>query len=380
MVAKRRLDKFFAIPEVSFGVDPDTSGATYKHIKVLPDVTFQPTVEVVERPGETGDMTRNPHVPGVRGATMQAKLEMKASGTPAASTVAAIASESSPFLEACLGTVVRGTGTTVGAASGNGASGTPMVVASAAGLARYMMIEVGGEVRFITSISGTNIVLDRALSSNPSNGTIVYASSLFKRATTGHKSMALVCYIDGIEYTLLGCKVHAQLEGINAKGTALVSLSIEAADYARTSKGSLPDSNLAGITAVKAPVVKGAPFAIDGVTRRIVGLDLDLGMNIVFEESTEHTNAKSAIHAVESMPKGTIRPYYNVAHMEDLEAGTERAIGFSCGDRTNGWGFYAAKAQWGQPSLQNVNGMMGEEVPFFINDNGSDAELVVCQF
>lgn len=379
MAAKKwNIARLYAVHETVFLTDPDATGAAYKHIKTLPDMVFTPEVEVIERPGHTGDLVRQEHVLGSKGGKLSFKIEMKASGTPAATV--AIASESSPFLEAHLGSVVRGTGTTIATAGGDG-NPTAIKVTSAAGLSKYMMIEVENQTRFITAISGVDITLDRALSAIPATSAVVYASSLFKRANTAHKSMALVAFRDDVEYTFLGCSVTAcKLAGVNARGTALLEIEVMVGTFTRTTKASLPAANLTGVTAVKAPVVRGSPLAIEGVAELVSEMSFDPTMTIVFQESTAGADNKSGIEAVNAEPKGAIKPYYTVAHWTDFEAGTVRSVAFSAGDRTNGFGIYVPKAQYLQPALEDRNGMVGENIPFACVDNGTDAEYVICQF
>lgn len=381
MASKWNLSKLYVAPEVSFGTEPSADGSGYTFQKTLPDISFQPMAEVIERPGQTGDFVRQQHVIGPKGGTLSFKIEIKASGTPAGSAVVAIAAESSILLQNILGTVVRGTGTTVAAAGGDGVT-TPMKATSAAGLSKYMAIEVESQVRFITAISGADVTLNRALSGIPATSAVVYASSLFKRATTGHASLAFVAFRHGIEYTFLGCFGSAKLVGITARGTALLEVTVTVGDWSPTTKAALPSTvdPLSGIHAVKAPVIMGSPCYLDTTEEIIHGLDFDFGQQFVHQDTTTGAQGKSGIELTQAQPAGVLKPYHSAAHLTDFLAGTERALAMSVGSRSTGFGLYLPKVQLGQPTLNNHNGMVGEDLPFFVNDNGTDPEYALSVF
>lgn len=378
MAAKKfKIAKVYVMPEAAFLTDPDATGAGYKHLKVLPDASWMPTADIIERPGLTNDLVSQQHVVGAKGGTLAFKMELKASGTPAASTIAAIAAEADQILKNGLGTVVRGTGAVTTA----GSTTSTLKVASTAAFAKYMMVLVSGQIRFITSIpNGTDLVLDRALSGAPGAGVTIYASSLYKRANTGHVSLAFVVIRDGIEYTLLGCKVKVKLAGITARGTALLDVQVDVGTWTETTKASLPSSDLTGITAVKAPVIKGAEFAVAGVTEPVSSLEFDPGMTFEFQESTEGADNKSGFEAVDAQPQGVFNPYYAASRLADMLAGGTKSLAFACGDQTNGFGIYIPVAQYGQVGLEDRNGMVGQSVPFMVRDNGTDPEFVICTF
>jgi hypothetical protein len=378
-MSKWKLSKFFVAQEATFNLDPDATGAAYKFVKDTGGATFQPSVDIVERPGYTGSLTRQPHVIGPKGGKLQLKLELKASGTPAGGAPA-IASESSPLLEASLGTVVRGTGSTIAA----GTTTSALTVTSAAGFSKYMLISVNGETRFITAIAGSVLTLDRALVNGvPANGTTVYASSLFKRANTGHKSVSIVAYRDGVEYTFTGCYVKSKIAGISPKGTAIVEFDIEVGSWTATTKNAsaLPAAlPLPAISAVKAPVVKGATLALSAAARTISALAFDPGQTFAFIETTSDVDNKGGMELTDSKPMGSFKPYYNSDQIPDLLAGTSKTLAFSAGDQTNGWGLYVPGMQYTDDKFENAGGLIAESINFAVNDNGVDPEYVICQF
>ncbi len=377
MASKMKLAGLYAMHETVFATEPDADGSDYKFIKATEISPFSPSADVIERPGMVRDLVRQPHVLGPKGGSFSFKTELKASGTAAADAVAAIASESSPFLESVLGSVTRGTGTTVGV----GSSTTAIVCVATAGLAVGMAVEINNEIRIVTAIAdGTHFTVDRALAGAPSNADVVYASSMFKRSNTGHKSLAFVVFRDGIEYTALGCYAKVKLEGINAKGTAHLSVEVTVGSWAVTTKASLPSTTLAGITAVLAPVIKGAPYALAGTEAIITGLDLDLGAEFMYQESTAAADNKAGLELVDMKPSGTVKPWYAAGNLTAFYAGTEQSMVFSAGSRTTGFAIYIGKAQYAPPALEDRGGIVGESIGFMVNDNGASPELTVCVF
>jgi hypothetical protein len=382
MAKKFLIQQLYAMHEVSYATDPDADGSDYKFIKTVEPASFTPAVEVIERPGMTGDLVRQEHVLGAKGGQLTFKVEMKGAGTPASDNTASIASESSPFIEAACGTVFRGTGSIV--AAGSTASVINVTAADGVGFRRGMMVEIAGQVRFISSIATDALTLDRALSGVPANGTAVYASSMFTRANSGHKSMAFVIKIDGVEYTLLGCKVAVAIEGAASGGTALLAVTVDVGTWSTSTKASLPSSaTLSGVNAVKAPVVKGATCAVANASKWVREFVFNPGMEISFIASTEATDNKAGIEAVQSNPTGAIKPYHADQHMTDFAAGTVNAIAFAAGAAAtvaNGWGVYVQRAQYLQPTWEDGDGMLVESLPFACVDNGTDAEYYLCQF
>lgn len=373
-----KLSKLFGMHEATFGTDPDADGSDYKHLKCLPDMTFQPTQDVIEREGLVGDLVTQKHVLGPQGGKLSFKLELKGSGTAAGSAVAAIASEASAVMEAAWGSVTRGTG----ALTTSGSTTTAIELASGgSGFAKGMLVEIAGEVRFVTNVASNTLTLHRALSGAPGSGVVVYASSRFTRANSGHKSMAFVVKRDtGIEYTLLGCKVKAKIEGVDAKGTALLAVEVDVGSYSRTTKASLPATELTGITAVQAPVVKGGLLDWNGVANVAAGAEFDPGVTISFIETVADAQNKAGIIATAADPRGMFKAYYLAQNMIDFEAATPYVLVVAAGGRTNGWGIWIPQAQLLAPSFVDRGGIVGEDLPFAARDNGTDPEWSVCVF
>lgn len=380
-MARWNINTLYAAQETTFATDPDADGSDYKFLKTVGDVAVDLDNEVIERPGNTGTLTRQPAVAGVKGGKVAFKLELKASGTPAASGVAATASEASPLLEAALGSVFRGTGDTTQA----GSTSTVLNVTDGTRFRKGMLVAVGTELAFVQSVAANALTLDKALAQGaPANGTVVTASSLFTRSDTGHKTVALAFVRDGTQYTALGCQVVFKVEGVNAgNGTALVAFECMVADWSVTTKASLPTSaaaTIAGINAVKGPVVKGSLATFDGVSRDIRSFSFDPALSFVYKETVVTDTAKSGSELVDSQPAGELKPYYNADHLTDLLAQTEKRVAVAVGTTSTGWGWYAQKAQWTGVKPENAKGLHGEGVTFKCNDNGTDAEYFLSVF
>lgn len=374
--------------ESAFATEPDSDGSDYKWIKVLPDSTWQPTMDVIARPALINDMTRLPHVMGAKGGAVTLKIEVKGSGTAATDNVAAIAAEMDPFLQALFGTVVRGTGDTI---QGSASTTTVLNVSAGSRFAKYMMVNVncgatyGYVPRFITSISSNALTLDRALPAIPATGAAVNASSKYTRANTGHSSLAIAAYRDDILYTFLGCKIDsAKITGITARGTAIFEIALTCTDFTTTAKGSAPAAVPSGITDAKAPVIKAACFAIGGTEELMHTMELDFAFKFEFQDATcalgpaQPDSVNAGQQLVGAEPKGSVSPYYASSHLTDHFAATERSLAFATPGVSTAWGVYVPKAQWMKPEFENHNGMVAEKMPFMVNDNGTDPEIIFC--
>lgn len=389
MAAKKmKLSALWGMKEGTFATDPDTDGSDYKFLKSS-EMSFTPEKEVIELAALVADITRLPHVMGAKGGKLSFKLELKGSGTAAIIATPAIAPESDAILETALGTVARGTGSTVVAA---GSTTTVVNVTSAAGMSKYMMLifncgaTYGYVPRFVASIATNAVTLDRALPAVPANGAAVQASNKYTRANSGHGSMAFVAKHDDIEYTLLGCKIDSiKITTVEAGKVAMLDLSYSVTDWTATTKGSLPTAALSGITAISPPVVKGSCFAVDGVEEPIYSFDFDVGSKFEFQDSTcalgpaQPDAINAGLEMVDADPSGTVKAYYAAAHMTDFAAGTERSLAFAAGAGSgNAWGFFSAKNQWQQPAFEDHKGMVGQTMQFKVNDNSTDPEYVLC--
>jgi len=379
MAKKFKIAALWMAQETTFATDPDADGSDYKFLKVAGDITFQPNADVLERPGQTNDLTTQDHVVGAQGGTLSFPLEMKASGTAAVSAVAAIASESSPIIEAVLGAVTRGTGTTC-TGTGDGSVGTPLTLTSVAGVAVGMMVSVSGETRFVKQIIGSTVVLNKALSSTPAAATVLTASSMFYRSNTAQKSLAFVAKRDGIEYTFLGGKAKFKVSGVTARGTALMQVDVEVDRWSETTKASLPATTLTGITAVKGPCVKGGSVTIDGTEEVTAELEVDPGVELVFQDSIAGTQGRADVEIVSSAPVGVIHPYYGATRLTTFLAGTAVELCVAVGSTTTGFGFYVPRAQYMAPTFENRNGLVGESIGWAARNNGTAVDFTFCQF
>jgi hypothetical protein len=389
---KWKLSALWAMLEAAFSVDPDSDGSDYKFMKAAFDMSFTPAMDIIPQDGLMNSMTRAPHQMGAKGGALTFKLDVKGSGTVATDEVAAIAAEADIILQSVFGSVTRGTGSRI--VAGGGVTSTTVLDLDAGdgvGFAKGMMVLVncgatyGYVPRFVESIATDQLTLDRALPAIPAAAAAVQASSLYKKANTGHQSIAFVATKDDVQYTLLGCKVDSlKISGVQSRGHAVFEVSCSVSDWSKTSKASLPSTTLSGVTAVKAPIIKGACFAIGGTEEPVHALDLDFAHKFEFVDSTcamgpsNPDSNNAGVELVDAAPAGSIHPYYADSHMTDFAAGTERSLAFAVsesGTAGNGWGVYIKKAQFGQPEFEEHNGMVGQSMPFMVNDNGSDAEL-----
>lgn len=393
MASKWKLSSLFGALEGSFGVDPDADGSDYKFLPTLADMTFTPMADVIEREAQVHDFARQPHVIGGKKGTLSFKVYMVGSGTPAGDAVAAIAGVPDILLQALLGSVTRGTGDLIEA----GSTTTVINVGDGTRYTKGMMVRVGQasryETRFIASIATNALTLNRALTSAGQTGTTIFASNLYKRANSGHVSLSFCAKRDGIEYTFTGCKLSVgKITGIGARGLAVLELQADVADWTVTTKASLPTSVPTGITAVAPPAIKGAKFAVAGTEEHIYALEFDLGSEFMFQESTAGAGLAGGDGSIQgftmtdSKPAGMFKSYFASAHLTDFLAGTELALDFACGgpmetnNIANGWGIYVPRAQYMNPQFEEQAGVVGQSLPFMVNDNGSDAPFFLSVF
>lgn len=397
---KWKLSALFAALETTFLTDPSSNGSGYSFVKALPDLAFHPMMDAVDRPGQHNALTRIPHVMGAKGGQLTLKHELKGSGTPAGTGVAAIAGECDILLQALFGTVTRGTGSLV-VSAGSTTTVVNVTAASGAGFSKYMTawFDCGATYglvgRTVISIAADALTLDRALPAVPANGANVYASSKYTRANTGHKSVAFVALRDTVQYTFLGCKIDsAKLAGISGRGTAILEWTFSVTDWSISAKASLPTIiPMPALSLVRAPVVKGSTFSVGATEELLQSLDLDFQHKFNYVDSTagmgpaNPDSVNSGIEIVDSEPTGTVKAYYKGQHLTDYIAGTENALSYQSQSAVgvapstsigNGFGLYIPKAQWMNPTNAEHNGIFGQDMSFKVDDNGTDPELALC--
>lgn len=390
---KWKLSALFIKDEASFGVDPDATGAGYKHLKSAFDMAFTPAQDVHEQSGLTNSMTRQAHVMGTKSGSLTFKLDLKGSGTVTTDEVSAVKAEADMVLFALFGNRTHGVGSKTHAATPCTTTVLNVEAGDGAGYAVGMMVNVdcgatyGMVPRFVESIATDAITLDRALPAAPGLGVAVHASTLYKKANTGHVSLAFVATKDTVQYTLLGCKLDSvKISGAQSGAISVLEITVSVSDWSKTAKASLPATILSGITAVKAPIVKASCLAWGDTEYHVNALDLVFNHKFEFVDSTcalgpaVPDSQHAGLELVDAAPQGTIHPYYNDQFMTDFSAGTEKSLAFAVPSQpgatgANGWGVFIPKAQLGQPAFEDHNGMVGQTMPFMVNDNGTASEL-----
>jgi len=367
-----KLNQLFGMKETTFATDPSANGALFKKLFAR-EVVFQPGAEIIEREGDTGSFSRQSHIVGVRGGTLTFKLELKGSGE-ASFDADSEPSEAHDILRCLLGGFEVGQGGTVAA----GTTTTSIQLAGTPKLNPGAILHVNGHARLIKTVDvdGLGCDLNAALPAIPANGTQVQVGTTYYLDKDSAGTMAFHGDRDGIFYTFLGCKLTAKLEGVTAKGVALLAISVEVATWHQDAKANL--SETIEHLGTKPPVVKGSSFWIDGVASLVTGLDIDLGITTGFQETTEGAEGKSGAYIVDAKPSGTIKPYHDPDNMTRFLAATEMELAFACGFGSNGaganfcnaWGIFIPAGQYMQPNLEEVAGMAGESIQFMANASG----------
>ena len=202
----------------SFSVDPFGDRLDIKRRRCSP---ARPSADagLIERRAWSATYLTWEHVLGPRAESLAFRLaELKASGTPAASAVAAIASRCSDLPRGRPGrrdarhralttTSSTTTSQSFSRSGGSGFSKKGMAVGSPA------------KVRIVTNVVSNTLTLTETLTGAPGSGVVVYASSRFTRANSGPEDDDLhreARHEPRVTFT--GCKVKVKIEGVDARG------------------------------------------------------------------------------------------------------------------------------------------------------------------
>lgn len=383
MALKTQIRKLYVAEETTYGVDPSASGSLYAYLHGeagLPKFGN----EVHKFPAQNDRLAPSAPVIGAQKASFDLKIPLRASGTPSAPpSTPAIAPEVDLLLKHLLGTVTRGQSTAVGGAN---ASTTNILVTSSTGFVVGMITYCSalGSFHYVTAVpDGTHVTIAPAAASAPTTGNLV-APNLYTPADTGHKSLAFTTFVDTLELTMLGCHATSgKLSGLGANSIPLLEMAFEADSFSLTAKGSLPAANDL-FSAVRPPILKGAPFWIDSTKTVIAGLEFDFGVKGVTLASTEGAQGRSSFEVGDREAKGSIQPYYAAGFLTDFQAGTDRVLAIGWGDGSpptvNGGGIWVPKARFLEPDLEARNDILGQKVRFGAYDNGTGAEFALSLF
>lgn len=175
-------------------------------VQVVDFPTFSPERETIERNVIKGSIGRLKPLKGIKAGTVEFNVELRAAGTTAS---VSDAPEIDLLLESALGaktsagnsvTVGGSTDTLIELDTGDGAS-----------FAVGDVVLIDGEVRFVLSVSGDQITLNRALTKGaPAASVTVNRGTTYKPATSGHKPLSITGFLSGSanawEQRMIGCR------------------------------------------------------------------------------------------------------------------------------------------------------------------------------
>ena len=156
----------------------------------------------------------------------------------------------------------------------------------------------------------------------------------------------------GLEYTFTGCKVKVKDRGRRREGDGAPLGRGRRGELLAHHEGLAPATDLTGITAIKAPVVKGAPLDWNGVRSRPPASS-SIPAWPSFIETVGDADNKAGVQITNGDPRGSIKAYYLAQNMIDFEAAASILLAMCCGTRLNGWAIYVPKAQSLSPAFQD---------------------------
>lgn len=243
MALLTKLGSLFVKAESSFSVDPDTDGSSYLQVPAI-DVKWDPSQNVIEREVVRSTLGKSiSSKPGQKGGKLTFKVPVAGLYTGAGDGVTGVLPTwLTPLFEASGTVTAAGVGTTV---SGGSSTTTSVDLTSAAGISAGTHVMISNEIRLVTAKSGSTITVTPALSSAPSNGTVVYSGVSVvldvNSATHEPTTVAFVWKSDGDEETILGCAGTWKIENFDAGARAMISFEFQANTWDNTTnKSSLP--------------------------------------------------------------------------------------------------------------------------------------------
>lgn len=369
MAELSKLKALWVKKESTFSTDPDTDGSDYAVVPAE-GVEWAPTHAAIQR-----DVVRSglglsiASQAGQKGGSLKFKVPIIGANTVGADGVAAAwPTWLKDIIEGCGFSVIANTGTTV---SGGSSSTTSVDVVSAAGITAGTLVMISGEVRLVTAVNTAatpdNITVTPALSSSPSNATVVYGgicATFLQNSTNTPATVAFVVKSDTQEETLLGCAGKMSVDSFDAGGRPMLAFEFMVDSWSDTSNKSSVPTTFSQPTNLLA---MGSPFWWGSTSTKtaIASLGFDPGATVSEQLATSGTQGRMGYVVTGEEVKLTVKPYRSQStYRSDYSTPNLRTALAQIG--TTSGGAFAIAIQQAQimelPSNEDVGGIAANQL------------------
>jgi hypothetical protein len=370
-------------PEVTEGtyVAPTASQA----IQVVELPTFTPEIEVIERNLIKGSIGRLPSLKGMEGGSLEFSIEARAAGATAG---VADQPEAHDILRSAFGTFTQGTNsTTVG-----GSTDTLIEIDTGEGANWEAgdILLIDGEVRFVRSVSGDQLTLNRALDKGaPAGSEDVKAGWTYKPATENHVPLSFTGYMGDWEQRMIGARCASfGFSDFSTGQIPKLNFTFEILSHA----------SVAG-TLLANPVYEDQvpPVALSGNVFKdttefcINNLGLDMAQTIAYQTCLTSASGKDKAFVTDRVVTGTfdpllddtnVQPYTDWVANTDFEVEAVLSIPDSSGDFVLGTcvGVWMPQLNYTGLGFNDQDGVIANELPFSAHEGSTGNDEIYLGF
>ena len=350
-------------------------------VQIVDVPAFNPVVETLERNLIKGSIGRLKPLHGIRSGTVELSVELRSGGE-----VAGVVQqpEIHPLLLSAFGRFTNpGNATTVG-----GSTDTDIEVDTGEGAAyeKGDIVNILGEVRFIRSVAGDTLTLNRALDKGaPAASVTVTGGYTYKPADTDHDPLSItIWYGDEWEARAIGCRCSSISFSDFATGQIpKLAMTFEMLDY----------DSVAG-TSPTPPVFNDTlpPVAINGNVYKadagggnpaefcINNFETTMEQTVTPEECIVKDGGRSRLFITDRVVSGTFDPFVDAANIslwtqfiqnDDFEIEVSIATVDVSGDFTvgTGAGVWMPFLNFTTVGFADQDGTMKHEIPFSAHES-----------
>ena len=389
MATRTRKNAFYLKAESSYGAEAgSTDGSDFTAVKCLSLDLISDNTAMLETSLATGRNRKTASEIGADGAQVSLTVPLQGLVSAAGDGVNA-SSVADDWLDLVLSNVF-----TKSTTQGEGIDATATassLVTDADTYTNQDMVAVqgasfdGGQVNW-RRVGGTAspYTMDRNLDATPDGSEVSYGAKMYRPGTPGASLSA--CYdLDGTIYLLLGGRVSSMSVEMSAGELAVVSVTIDfdsKADDSST-KTALPTIGTFAGTPIKG--LLGA-FSWGGTEYATKSVSLDFGITAQPDATVTTSNGRSDIDIISTYPTMSIEPAYAQTFVDDMTAGTARALavqfgsGVVSGGVLNGCALFMESARLTASNPSDDGGRLRSSLSFECVDGGIFSGSIIAEY
>ena len=390
MADRTRKNRLFIKAESSYGVEAgSTDGSDFTAVKCLSLDLVSDNTAMLATSLATGRNRKSAPEVGANGAQVTFTTPIQGLVSAAGDGTAA-SSVADDWLDLILTNVFGAPQETTGEGIDASATASSLVTDTDA-FTNQDMVAVqgasfdGGKVNW-RRLSGTAspYTMDRDLNATPDGSEVAYGAKIYRQNTAGASLSA--CYdLDGVIYLLKGGRISSMSIEMAAGELATLSVTM---DFDSKSDDSSTKTALPTISTFAGTPVKGllGAFAWGSTEYAAKSISIDFGITAQPDSTVTTTNGRSNIDIISTYPTVSVEPAFAQTFVNDMTAGTARALsvqlgsGVVSGGVLNGCAMFMESARLTASNASDDGGRLRNSLTFECVDHGIFSGSIIAQY